>query len=42
MNKTDNVYVYIFEETNAVYVGRTVNPKTRNHQHHTDIVKNSK
>lgn len=42
MNKTDNVYVYIFEETNAVYVGRTVNPKRRNYQHHTDIVKNSK
>lgn len=31
--KKDNIYVYVWEEFNTVYVGRTVNPKSR-HYHH--------
>ena len=33
-DKMDNVYAYFFVEQNAVYVGRTVYPKTRNTEHH--------
>ena len=32
-NKRDNIYIYLWEELNAIYVGRTVNPKSRNYQH---------
>ena len=31
--KRDNIYVYLWEELNTVYVGRTVNPKSRHYQH---------
>lgn len=33
MEKKDNIYVYLWEELNAVYVGRTINPKSRHYQH---------
>ena len=33
MNRKDNIYVYIWEGLNAVYVGRTVNPKSRHWAH---------
>lgn len=33
MNRKDNIYVYIWEKLNAVYVGRTVNPKSRHWAH---------
>ena len=29
----DNIYIYIWEEFNTIYVGRTVNPKGRHYQH---------
>ena len=29
----DNIYIYLWEEANTVYVGRTVNPKGRHYQH---------
>ena len=29
----DNIYIYLWEELNTVYVGRTVNPKGRHYQH---------
>lgn len=29
----DNIYIYIWEELNTVYIGRTVNPKGRHYQH---------
>lgn len=29
----DNIYIYIWEEFNTVYIGRTVNPKGRHYQH---------
>ena len=32
-NKRDNIYIYLWEEFNTVYVGRTVNPKSRHYQH---------
>ena len=32
-NKKDNIYVYLWEDFNAVYIGRTVNPKSRHYQH---------
>lgn len=31
--KKDNIYIYIWEEQNTVYIGRTVNPKSRHYQH---------
>ena len=31
--KKDNIYIYLWEELNTVYVGRTVNPKSRHYQH---------
>ena len=31
--KKDNVYVYIWEGLNTIYVGRTKNPKSRHYQH---------
>ena len=32
-SKRDNIYVYLWEEFNTVYIGRTINPKSRNYQH---------
>lgn len=29
----DNVYIYYFEETNSIYVGRTINTKSRDRNH---------
>lgn len=40
--KPDNVYAYIFEAEKVVYVGRTVNIKSRDRSHRHDQVKNSK
>ena len=34
-NNLDNIYCYIFEELNSVYVGRTININERNTQHNT-------
>ena len=31
--KLDNIYIYLWEELNTVYVGRTINPKSRHYQH---------
>ena len=31
--KKDNIYIYIWEEQNTVYIGRTINPKSRHYQH---------
>jgi len=31
--KFDNIYVYLWEEFNTVYVGRTINPRGRHYQH---------
>ena len=31
--KKDNVYIYLWEEFNTVYVGRTINPKGRHWAH---------
>ena len=31
--KKDNIYIYLWEEFNTVYVGRTVNPKGRHYAH---------
>lgn len=31
--KKDNIYIYLWENLNTVYVGRTVNPKGRHYQH---------
>ena len=31
--KTDNIYIYLWEEFNTIYVGRTKNPKSRHYQH---------
>lgn len=32
-NKRDNIYIYIWEELNTIYIGRSVNPKSRHCQH---------
>ena len=32
-NKRDNIYIYLWEEFNTIYVGRTVNPKGRHYAH---------
>lgn len=29
----DNIYIYVWEEFNTIYIGRTVNPKGRHYQH---------
>ncbi len=34
-DRKDNIYIYLWEEFNTVYVGRTVNPKCRHSQHKT-------
>lgn len=31
--KRDNIYIYLWEELNTIYIGRTVNPKSRHYQH---------
>ena len=31
--RRDNIYVYFWEEFNTVYVGRTINPKSRHYTH---------
>ena len=33
--KVDNIYIYLWEELNTIYVGRTKNPKKRHYQHKT-------
>ena len=34
MNKRkDNIYIYVWEELNTVYIGRTINPKSRHYAH---------
>jgi len=36
MNKRrDNIYIYLWEEFNTIYIGRSVNPKCRHSQHKT-------
>ena len=32
-NIKDNIYVYLWEEFNTIYIGRTVNPKGRHYAH---------
>lgn len=34
--KCDNVYAYFFDDFNSVYVGRTINPTSRENSHKTD------
>ena len=29
----DNIYIYVWEDLNTIYIGRTVNPKGRHYQH---------
>ena len=31
--KRDCIYIYFWEDLNAVYIGRTINPKSRHYQH---------
>ena len=31
--KIDNIYVYLWEEFNTIYIGRTINPKGRHYAH---------
>ena len=31
--RRDNIYIYLWEEFNTIYVGRTVNPKSRHYTH---------
>lgn len=31
--KRDNIYIYLWEELNTIYIGRTINPKSRHYQH---------
>lgn len=31
--KKDNIYIYLWEEFNTIYVGRTINPKSRHYTH---------
>jgi len=32
-NRRDNIYIYLWEEFNTVYIGRTVNPKAYRESH---------
>lgn len=32
-HKKDNIYIYLWEEFNTIYIGRTINPKSRHYQH---------
>lgn len=36
-DKVDSVYAYYFEEFNAVYIGRTIDPQRRDHEHIINI-----
>lgn len=38
-NKKDNIYVYIWEKYNTIYIGRTINPKSRHYQHKKILLK---
>lgn len=31
--KRDNIYIYLWEEFSTIYIGRTINPKSRHYQH---------
>ena len=31
--KKDNIYIYLWENFNTIYIGRTINPKSRHYQH---------
>ena len=31
--KRDNIYIYLWEEFNTIYIGRTIRPKSRHYQH---------
>ena len=31
--KRDNIYIYLWEEFNTIYIGRTINPKGRHYAH---------
>lgn len=31
--KRDNIYIYLWEEFNTIYIGRTINPKSRHYTH---------
>ena len=31
--RRDNIYIYLWEEFNTIYVGRTINPKSRHYTH---------
>ena len=31
--RKDNIYIYIWEELNTIYIGRTIDPKRRHRQH---------
>ena len=33
--KRDNIYIYLWEGFNTIYIGRTVNPKSRHQAHRT-------
>ena len=31
--RRDNIYIYLWEEFSTIYIGRTINPKSRHYQH---------
>lgn len=33
MDRKDNIYIYLWEELNTIYIGRTINPKGRHYAH---------
>lgn len=35
--RKDNIYIYLWEEFNTIYIGRTINPKSRNYQHRHNV-----
>ena len=32
-DKKDNIYIYTWDELSTIYIGRTINPKSRHYQH---------
>jgi len=32
-DRKDNIYIYLWKEFNTIYIGRTINPKSRHYQH---------
>lgn len=32
-SKRDNIYIYLWDEFNTIYIGRTINPKSRHYAH---------